>query len=125
VKTKRKIKMKTKTKTKNKDDVKKKVMNINGVRREGVGRFTSLPLWTGSGGKEGCLPLILPLASAVGFYLSRYRRWDTRFRRVFCACEACCIVEVEEEEKKHHSSHIRLIRRLYTRQCGTSVSDNG
>jgi hypothetical protein len=29
------------------------------------------------GGKGGYLPLILPLASAVGSCLSRYRRWDT------------------------------------------------
>jgi hypothetical protein len=40
------------------------------------------------GGKGGYLPLILPLASAVGFCLSRYRRWDTRFCRlcILCRC---------------------------------------
>jgi hypothetical protein len=52
----------------------------NAVRREGVGRFTGLPLWTEWGGKGGYVPLkSLSLASAVGFCLSRYRRWDTRF----------------------------------------------
>jgi hypothetical protein len=35
--------------------------------REGVCRYTGLPLWTNWGGKRGYLPLILPLASEVGF----------------------------------------------------------
>jgi len=39
------------------------------VRREGVGRFDGLPLWRGWGGKKGYLPLILPLASEVGWGL--------------------------------------------------------
>jgi hypothetical protein len=38
------------------------------------------------GGKGGYLPLILPLAFAVGFCLSRYRRWDTRFCRMCILC---------------------------------------
>jgi hypothetical protein len=38
------------------------------------------------GGKGGYLPLILPLASAVGFCLSRYRRWDTTFCRLCILC---------------------------------------
>jgi hypothetical protein len=35
--------------------------------REGVGRYTGLPLWTNWDGKRGYLPRILPLASEVGF----------------------------------------------------------
>jgi hypothetical protein len=60
-------------------DEKKKKTNKNAVRREWVGRLTGQLLWTGWGGKGGFLPLILPIASAVGFCLSRYCRWDTRF----------------------------------------------
>jgi len=47
---------------------------MNAVRREGVGRFTSLPLWRGWGRKKGYLPLILHLAFEVGFCLSKYLR---------------------------------------------------
>jgi hypothetical protein len=47
-----------------------------------LGIFTGLPLWTDCVGKGGYLPLILPLASAVGLGLSRYRRWDTSFCRL-------------------------------------------
>jgi hypothetical protein len=49
-------------------------MYIIAVRREGAG----LPLWTDWGGKGGYHPLILSPASEVGFFLSRYLRWDTR-----------------------------------------------
>jgi len=52
---------------------------MNAVWREGVGRFNGLPLWRGWIRKKGYLPLILPLASEIGFCLSKYRRWDTRF----------------------------------------------
>jgi hypothetical protein len=61
-------------------------IRIKAVRREGVGRFIGLPLWTDWGGKGGCLPLILPLASAVGFCLSTYRRWDKRVCRLCILC---------------------------------------
>jgi hypothetical protein len=70
----------------------KKQNKINAVVREGVGRFTGLPLWTGWREKGGYLPLILPLISADGFCLSKYRRWDTRFVEcVHCAGEAYCM----------------------------------
>jgi hypothetical protein len=59
---------------------------INAVRREGVGRFPGLPLWTGWRDKGGYLPLILPLTSADYFCLSRYRRWDTEFGRLCILC---------------------------------------
>jgi len=59
---------------------------MDAVRREGVGRFTGLPLWRWWGRKKGYLPLILPLASEVGFCLSKYLRWDTRFCRLFMLC---------------------------------------
>jgi len=59
---------------------------INAVRREGVGQFTGLPLWRAWSRKEGYLPLILSLASEVGFCLSKYRRRDTRFCRVCMLC---------------------------------------
>jgi hypothetical protein len=38
------------------------------------------------GGKGGSLPLIPPFAFKVGFCLPRYRRWDTRFRRLCMLC---------------------------------------
>jgi hypothetical protein len=53
---------------------------MNAIRREGVGRFTGQPLWTGWDGQGGYLPRIPPLASEVGFCRFRYRRWDTWFR---------------------------------------------
>jgi hypothetical protein len=46
------------------------------------------------GGKGGYLPLILPLASAVGFCLSRYRRWDTRFYRLCILCRCSLLYSV-------------------------------
>jgi hypothetical protein len=39
---------------------------MNAVGREGVGRLTCLPLWTGWGEKAGYLSLALPLISEVG-----------------------------------------------------------
>jgi hypothetical protein len=42
-------------------------VDSSAVRREGLG----LPLWTDWGGNDGYLPLILPLASALEFWLSR------------------------------------------------------
>ena len=59
---------------------------VNAVRREGAGRETGLPLKRGWGGKKGYLPLIHPLASEVGFCLSKYCRCDTRL------CERVCYV---------------------------------
>jgi hypothetical protein len=52
-------------------------LKINAVRREGVDRFTGLPLWIEWGWIEGYLPFILPLDSADDFCLSRNLRWDT------------------------------------------------
>ena len=51
---------------------------ICAVRREGVGRFTGLPLWRGWGGKKGYLPLILPLASELAFLCKQPKVWAER-----------------------------------------------
>jgi hypothetical protein len=54
--------------------------------------YAGSPAWTDWGGKEGCLPLIPPLASEVCFYFSRHRRWDSKFVDfVCCVGEACYI----------------------------------
>jgi hypothetical protein len=68
-------------------------IKINAVEREGVGRFNGLPLRTDWVGRKGYLTLNLPLASAVGFCLSGYRRLTRGFVDcVYCVGEACCIV---------------------------------
>jgi hypothetical protein len=41
--------------------------NTNAVRREGLGYYTVLPLWIDWGWKGGYPPLVLSIASVVGF----------------------------------------------------------
>jgi hypothetical protein len=45
------------------------------------------------GGKGGYLPLVLHLASEVGFCLCKCRRWDTRFvdRTCYVGGGSCCV----------------------------------
>jgi hypothetical protein len=63
-------------------------LNALGVKGR-AGLPPACPYGQGGVGRErkgGHLPLILPLASDVGFCLSRYRRWDTRFCRLCMLC---------------------------------------
>jgi hypothetical protein len=57
-------------------------MIINAAGREGVGRFTGLPLWEAWREKGGYLRIMPLLTSADGFCLSRYRRWEKGFCRL-------------------------------------------
>jgi hypothetical protein len=68
-------------------------MEIDAVRREGVGRFTCLLLRIDWGGKEGYLPLILPLLLRLAFVFPSIVLGTKDFVHcAYCVGEACCII---------------------------------
>jgi hypothetical protein len=70
-----------------------KIIKINAGGREGVGRFTGLPLWTGWVGREVICLLFFPLLLQLAFVFPGIVVGTQGFVYcVYCVGGACCIV---------------------------------